>query len=459
MRPTTKQAYKLLHDGGIALSHIEANGMRIDERYLHHAIKSTNGKIKRLTEEIKKDKIYRIWRRTYGEKTNLGSHQQLGKVLFTVMDYPAVEFTKTGRPKTDIHVLEKIDLDFVRNFLGIERLKKAVNTYLKGILRETVDGYLHPFFNLHLARTYRGSSDSPNFKNIPVRVPEIAKLIRRCFIPRKNHVIAEIDYSGAEICGAVCYHKDPRMITYIKEKKDLHRDMAMQCYMLRRSQVNKDIRYCGKNMFVFPQFYGDYYVQCSKSLWEAIGLLHLKTVDGLNLRKHLKNQGIRKLGRCDPDKRPVKDTFERHIQEVEYRFWNKKFKVYNQWKKDWWESYLRTGGFDMLTGFHIEGFYERNNVINYPIQGTSFHFLLWSLIQIVQWMIKSRMKSLIVGEIYDSIVGDIHKKELDDYLSMAKHIMTELIRKHWHWIIVPLTVETEVAPEGKSWYRKEEVKI
>ena len=67
---------------------------------------------------------------------------------------------------------------FVKRYLKIKKLKKARSTYLRGILRETVDGFIHPFFNLNLVITYRSSSDHPNFQNIPVRNAEIKKPLR-----------------------------------------------------------------------------------------------------------------------------------------------------------------------------------------------------------------------------------------------------------------------------------------
>ena len=69
------------------------------------------------------------------------------------------------------------------------------------------------------------------------------------------------------------------------------------------------------------------------------------------------------------------------------------------------------------------------------------------------------MKSLIVGQIHDSIVGDVHRKERRNYLEICKQVMTIDVRKHWPWIIVPLSIEAEVAPVGGSWYEKKEVKI
>ena len=449
-----------MHDGVIALSQVEANGIRIDTEYLTTTIKAVTRKINKRTERMKSDWIYKKWKKQYGRDTNLGSRQQLGKILFTILQHPCASRTPTGKPQVDQTALEALDLPFIKDFLKVEQLKKARSTYLQGILRETVDGYLHPFFHLHIPISFRGSSSDPNFQNLPIRDPKMAALIRRAFIPRKGRQIVEIDYGGAEICNATCYHKDPRMISYIKDKtKDLHRDMAAQCYMLPKKQVLKNVRYCGKNMFVFPQFYGDYYLHCTKSMWEAITKMKLKTKDGLSLKKHLREKGITKRGKCDPEQRPRPGTFEKHLQEIEYDFWNRRFKVYGQWKKDWWESYQSTGEFTTLTGFRISGNYKRNEVINYPVQGSAFHWLLWSLIRIQKLLKKYNMRTLIVGQIHDSIVADVIKKELKNYLEIANKVMTQDIRKHWKWINVPLTIEAEASPVDGSWFEKKEIKI
>lgn len=461
MKPITNQAYKLMHDGCVALSQVEANGIRIDTDYLEKAIRDTGVRINEISDKLKQYKIYRVWRKTYGSKTNLGSREQLGKILFDVMKYSCPSRTKTGRPTADENNLKSTGLKFIDVYLRFEKLKKARSTYLRNILRESVDGFLHPNFPLHLVQSYRGSSDHPNFQNIPVKDPEIGELVRRAFIARKNHQLVEIDFKGAEICCATCYHKDPQMIKYIENPKlDMHRDVAAEIYMVKRNQVTYWMRDAGKNRFIFPEFYGDYYINRAMDLWKAIEELNLKVEEtGYDLYSHLETMGIYELGACDPDEDPEDGTFEKHIQDIEYDFWNKRFKVYNQWKKDWWEAYQEDGFFKTLTGFIIEGNLNRKQTINYPIQGSAFHWLLWCLIRIQKLMRKYKMRSFLVGQIHDSIVGDIHKRERKDYLEIVKQVVCEDIRKHWKWIIVPLTVEVGVTPVGGSWYEKEEIKI
>lgn len=461
--PVTRDAYRLFHEGSLALSRMEHNGIRIDTDYVDKTLDSLTRKIADLQVKIKEDKVYKLWRKAWGLKTNLGSKGQLANVVFDRMGFKPKKGHETakGNRKEDESAFDHVDLPFVKDYFQIEKLKKVRSTYFLGIKRELVDGYVHPVFNLHLARTYRSTSDNPNFQNIPSRNPEIAALIRQCYIPRKGRRILEIDYAGIEVRIAAVYHKDPTMMRYINNPAmDMHRDMASKCFMLDSKQVTKHARYAGKNMFVFPQFYGSFYVDCARAMWEAIDRMKLTAGDGgVSLKEHLKAKGIRRLGDLDPSVRPAKGTFENHIKEVEDYFWNKQFPVYTRWKKQWWDEYKRNGWCQIKTGFVVYGPHGRNDIINYPVQGAAFHCLLWSCIQMQKWLDANNMKCLIIGQIHDSLVFDCPDEELDEVTSMAHKIMTKDIRKHWDWINVPLDVEAEASPVNRSWHEKKHVNI
>ena len=325
----------------------------------------------------------------------------------------------------------------------------------------TEDGFMHPFFNLHTTLTYRSSSEMPNFQNIPIRNKEIAKYVRSLFIARPGQQIVEIDYSGNEIKSAACYHKDPRMLEYIHNPEtDMHRDMAGQIFFMEPQDVPKPVRQAAKGDFVFSQFFGDWYVANTKALWNDVAKYDLKTKDGLDLYSHLERNGIYTRGPCTGrDNEPGPETFEHHMKNVERDFWKKRFRVYDNWRRKWYEDYLNTGGFQTLTGFYISGRYDRNHVINNPIQGTAFHWLLWCLVRLGKQLKKRKMKSLIVGQIHDSIVLDVAPSELEDVLAMAKQIMCLDLPAYWPWIIVPMEIEADIAPVGGSWFDKQSRKL
>ncbi len=459
MKPTTKDALTLFHDGSLALARIEQNGMRIDVARLDRTIVKVDARINSLTERLKQDDVWTVWKRRFGDKASLGSRVQLGTVLHGELGHKVGKTTKTGRAQVDEAALDEVDLPFVRRYRKGEKLKKLLSTYLKGVRREVVDGYLHPVFNLHLVQTYRSSSDSPNFQNIPVRDKLISRLIRSCFIPRDGHVLVEIDYSALEFRVAACFWRDTEMVRYASDPTtDIHRDMAAECYWMPKDQVTKDVRFYAKNQFVFPELYGSYYIPCARNLWDVIETAGLKTKDGVPLKEHLAvvGWGIDGLGRCDPRLAPDPGTFEEHIHNVEADF-DERFAEFTERKKQWWKRYEKRGWFPLMTGFRCRGVYTRNELMNYPIQGPAFHCLLWSLVRLVKWMGRKKMRSRIVGQIHDSIVADVHQDELDDYLAEAKRVMTEDIRKAWDWIIVPLSVEAEVAET--NWHEKSEVSV
>lgn len=454
------KGYKLLHDGVVALSEVESNGIAVDTEYLEKTLVELDRRIRRMTMKLKECHEWTLWRKRFGNRAKLRSREQLAEILFEVMGHESPSKTDGGKHKADESALATVKSKFVKNYLKLTKLEKVHATYLTGIKRETYKGVLRPFFNLHNVKTFRSSSDTPNFQNMPVRNPVMGKLIRKALVPRPGRVLIEIDYSGVEVRVAACYHKDPTMLKYILDTStDMHRDMAAQCYMLKESEVQKNHRYCGKNKFVFPQFYGDYYINSAKALWESIDQMGLVGPSGEPLDAYLKAKGIKSRGACIPSESPKDGTFEKHMKEVENDFWNRRFQVYGRWKKRWYQSYLETGGFETLTGFRIEGEMAKNDVINYPVQGSAFHCLLWSVIHVVQAIRKRKLKTLVVGQIHDSIVADVPVEEVEEYLELARDIMTVKIKKWAPWLIVPLDIESEIVPVGGSWHDKKEYQL
>lgn len=451
--PYTSEGYELLHEGAIALAEVEANGMAIDPDYIRRAGRKILRKVKTLTGELENTNIAKEWRKIYRSKTNFDSGEQLGAVLFDHLGFTSPGTTEGGIHKTDEEALLTVNDPFVPLYIQRSKLGGAAESLIS-ILRENVDGFVHCFFNLHSTRTFRSSSENFNFQNLRNRDPITAPIIRRAFRARPGRHIVEIDYSGAEVRVGACYHKDPRMMEYILDKsKDMHRDMAMELYLLPIEEITKEIRHRAKNMFVFPEFYGDWYIDCARQLWGEVP--KLKTASGVPLATHLQAVGLFSLGKMDPKEDPKQGTFEHHVQQVEKDFWENRFAVYTEWKKEWYAAYKEKGFFQTLTGFVCQGYMKRNDVINYPVQGSAFHCLLWALTRIVNKELRRKgMKSLVVGQIHDSMVGDVVPGELDDYLHLCHRVMTVLLRRHFPWLIAPMEIEADVAPQDGSWADK-----
>ena len=437
--------YDLLHKGSMAFVDLEENGICVDVPYCEEQQKLINIREKLLLKELDEDDIVKHWRTTYREKFNLFSPVQLKHVLFDHLKIKPLAYTKptksnpNGNPSISADTLEDYieAAPFVKKLVDLRKLTKVRDTFLKGIVEETVDGVIHPFFKLNTVDTFRSSSNSPNLQNIPQRDPEMKKIVRCALIPRPGHQLVEVDFNSAEVRVSASYNNDPVLIDYIKDPtKDMHRDMAMELFMLPAFNVSKEIRHLSKNGFVFPEFYGSYYAEVAPAIWKTIRRSNLTLANSdIKLIDHMKSQGI--LG---------ERGFANHVQKVEDAFWNKRFRVYNNWKQRVVDEYYTKGYMDTYTGFRIHGPLRKNQITNYAIQGSSSHCLLWSLTRLCQIARHEKWDSRFISQVHDSAICDVDPSEKDHVLSTIKRVMTVDLAKHWSWIQVPMEIEAEITP-------------
>lgn len=464
IKPSTQEAYDLMHDGLLAFTEASRQGMQIDLGYCKKQSKILKAKIKISKKRFMKSETGKIWKKHY-RNPNLNSGPQLQSVLYDHLDIPVTKTTDKGNPSVDNEVLEGLvqDIPEIKYLSKIFKYEKIKNTYIDGFIKEQVNGIIHPGFSLHIPRTFRSSSQNPNFQNIPKRDEEAKRICRSAIIPRSGYLLMEADFSGIEVCVSCCYHKDPKMIEYVKhpEINNMHTDMAIQIFKLnqfdKNNKTDKILRSGAKNGFVFPQFYGDYYGNNAVSLatwgnlptWGRFTKKHgLKLISGETLGEHLINKGIRSY-----------DQFLNHIKKVEEDFWERRFKTYNKWKNYNVKRYYKKGYLQMLTGFTCSGLMSPNDINNYPIQGSAFHCNLKSFIKLNQEIKARGLKSRLIGQIHDSMVLDAHPDEIQTLLSLIKWIATDWLLEEWKWIIVPMEIEAGILDVDANWAGKGHVEV
>jgi DNA polymerase-1 len=429
------KGFQLFMEGIQVLNEMEINGIHIDEEYYYQTIKRLSRQVEHITQSIKKDKI--IQEKGF-EDFNPNSPQQLQKLLFDKLGFKPKKLTPKEQPSVDISVLERINHPIAKKIVQMRKIEKISGTFLSNIMEHSSKGFLHPSFDLHTTRSMRSSASGPNFQNLPKRDEWAQKTVRSGIIPRKGNLLLEVDYSGVEVRIGACNHKDPVMIDYIHDPStDMHRDQAKELFL--KEDVTKEERYLAKNGFVFPEFYGSYFVEIAPNLWKNMSL---------ETRKHLGDNGITNYQR-----------FERHVEMVEKKLWNERFVVYNQWKIDEWEKFQKCGYVDLYTGFRLSGIMRRNQVLNIKIQGPAFHCLLWSAIQTSKYLKKEKMGTVLAGQIHDSMFLDVVPEELETLYPAIRRISCEDIRKEWKWIIVPLDVEATVSEVDGNWFRMKNYEI
>jgi DNA polymerase-1 len=458
--PRTYEAYKLLHDGVLAMAHAEMAGFRVDIEYVERKKAFLIKKMKYLEDQFKETNFFKHWQHSTGGKVNIHSNIQLAHYLYKVKKLKIENTTDTGQGKTDEEALKQLNIPELNMLLETTRFKKPWDV-LNGFSKEQVDGIIHPFYNLHFARSFRSSSDSPNFQNIPIKDEVVMKLCRKALFPRVGHQLFEIDYSGIEVRINACINKDSNLIKYVKNpKSDMHADIAKQIFKLpnfdKKIPEHYILRQATKNGFVFPEFYGDYYKNCAENVacsWGKLPKGRFHAGEGIpmpegTLGDHFIDIGI-----------PSLRSFENHLLTIEKDLWNKRFPEYKQWKDRNWTTYKKKGYIDLLSGFRCGGVMDKKQINNYPGQGAAFHCLLWSFIELDKVRIKEGWDSRLIGQIHDSIIMDINPDELEHIAKVARRITCVDLPKAWKWIIVPLDVEMAIGEVDGSWADKVDYKL
>ena len=452
--PDLNAAYQLIHEGTVALSEVERSGICIDVEYCREKLAWLDQKSEQAERRLKRSRLYHAWSARYGSKLAYSSAPQLRSVLYADLKVKPFKQTESGEDAADVEALRQTGVDGIEHLIRMRKLKKAKDV-LSGLVRYAIDGKLYPVYNLHTVATYRSSSSDPNLQNVPIRDKEIMDICRRAIIPSKGNVILEVDFSGVEVSISACYHKDPTMIKYLKDPaSDMHADTGRDLFFLQgvNSELKKldgfgTLRQASKNGFVFPQFYGDYYVTCAFNI--ACNWLKMPQTRDWSVDDGVEFRGV-PVGRLLVGKgMEALSDYTEHVKKVEANFWGRRFPVYKRWREDWYAEYQRTGSFEMPTGFRCSGVYGRNQATNYPVQGPAFHCLLWTLIQVVGKIRGWRSK--MIGEVHDSMLFDAHPDEVAELVALTKQVAEVELGRHWPWIIVPMRVEAKVSEINGSW--------
>lgn len=476
--PTTLDAYNLLHDGAIALADAEEAGIAVDVPYLKKQYGDMGKDIMALKADIDDHEEAKLGKCRYRGEWDPSNNNHVAYALQAAgVTLPQTENENTNAVKTDAETLEAVGGPFIGAVMRLRKLEKIRNTYIAGWLREVDDGgYMHPFFNLHTVKTFRSSSDSPNFQNVPRRDKEAQAILRRAIIPSVGNQIVEVDYGAMEVRILACYTRDPALIKYIEDGNDMHVDVGSWDFQLPTAEVTKDIRDIAKNGGTFPRFYGSWWKSIAANYAKRIKTEDPRTTSGKRLVEHVESFTATWKADLTDRKRKI-DAAARNAGEARYRkkhlpsspleflvergekiFWDR-FNVTRERQDEWVEEYEKTGSFTMLTGHRCSGLLSRNDLFNWRVQGTAFLCLLWAYIEENNWMRGEDLDSRLVGQIHDSMVGDINPRELKRWAKTTKRIMTEDIREAWPWVIVPLLAEFEATPVDAGWNEKEKIEV
>jgi DNA polymerase-1 len=245
--PRLRSLYEeLLIPASNFLSRVEQNGILVDADFLEdlnikYAIELD--KIKMHIAELS-DPIWDVEQYVLdtGAKSkplffNPGSSQQMAWMVFDRLKLkPRIRKARS----TDKIILNSIEPKpkLIVEVLNYRTVQKEKATYVEGLLNaRDKDGRVRTTFNLHVAATGRLSSKEPNVQNQP-SAHGIGN-VRKAFISRPGYVLAEIDYSGAELRWLAFLSKCPVLMDVFRSGRNLHDETAIALYGVNYTKQEK----------------------------------------------------------------------------------------------------------------------------------------------------------------------------------------------------------------------------
>ena len=399
---------------------MQAAGISLNTTYLNSMSEELNKKI---------NAIKQVIFLTVGIEFNIGSSQQLGKILFEDLGLPHFKKNKTGY-STDANTLEGIkqildeagDADtstddaytVLTHVLEYRQLSKIKSTYTDALpkLVKKDTQKIHTHYNQIGTSTGRISSISPNVQNIPTGTI-IGYSVRKAFITSNtNNILLSADYSQIELRILAHFSKDEGLIKEFQNKNDIHNATAASIFDVEINAVEPEMRKIAKIM--------------------NFGVLYGLSPYGISQQTGLTSQQGQKF---------IEAYFGSYPKITEYLEYTK--------------LQAKTNGFvETLLGrrryipeinsanFQIRSSGERM-AVNMPIQGTSADIIKISMINTQETLTKLGLQTQMLIQVHDELIFESPINEVERVCSILNETMPNAVK-----LSVPLDIEIKT---GVNW--------
>ena len=351
-----------------------------------------------------------------GTAFNVGSPQQLGKVLFEDMGLPGGKKTKTGQWATGADVLEELAAqghDLPARVLDWRQLAKLKSTYADALVAQInpATGRVHTSYSLAATTTGRLSSSDPNLQNIPIRTEEGRK-IRRAFVADAGCTLLAADYSQIELRLVAHVAGIKGLIQAFHDGADIHAITAAQVFGVPLDGLDPALRRRAKAI--------------------NFGIIYGISPFGLANQLGISNGEAKTLIDAYFARFPEIRTFMEDTKETARRqgFVETPFgrKVWTPGIKD------RNGA--------LRAFAERA-AINGPIQGGAADIIKRAMIRLPGELAAAGLNARMLLQVHDELVLEVPDAEIEATRAAVVRVMEGAAR-----LQVPLVVDTGTGP---SW--------
>jgi DNA polymerase-1 len=345
------------------------------------------------------------------DRINANSPPQVATLLYDVMRLP-------GERSTEKDILE----DHERHNRGgkVLPMVRAIRTALSDIksldeLREYLrpDFYINSNFRQDVAVTFRLSSTEPNLQNQRVNGP-----VRRCFRSRfPGGWIGQGDFSQLEVRLFGSLAEEQGFIEAFRQGWDIHMAAAVKIFKKPMGEITKEERNAGKRVN-----FGVIFGIGAKKLAAEVGC-------SFNAAEHMLEEFDAQFSGISKWK-----TKSLAMARKELRVRNKLGLV---------RRLPDINHTDNQTRWRAE-----RQAINFQIQSLGAGLTLLCMNAVSAEFFKAGLRSVLIGQIHDSLIADIHPEELEQALGIMHSVMEVELNRRFPFLLVPLHVDFTYGP---SW--------
>jgi len=345
-----KYEYKLTK----TLQKMENNGILLNITYtrdaIHHYLNKINESYQKIEEYTGTPyKNGRLWMEAILKKD---------KINFKINSL-------TGNPVFDKNALSEINHPVCKEITKIRHNENLVKNFYSAFLSKAIDGVLYSTINQASTETGRLSYSEPNCQNWPKEdETEEEFTVRKCFLPREDHVFVAIDYNQQEFRLLADCANESKLIASIMAGTDVHTATAEMLGISRKQA--KTIN--------FALIYG----MGNNTLSEKLGI-------PLDTTTELKRKYFAALPRISKFTELVKNKASATGFVLT---WDKRKLFCNS----------RQDAYKML---------------NHVIQGGCASIMRRALVELDRYLTKKRSSSKILLSIHDEVLFEVHRNELD----------------------------------------------
>lgn len=448
------------------ITQIEVTGHAIDLGQVHTAEQELQAELENISQQVYK---------MAGKEININSSNDI-VATYQHLGYDYSKKSEKGNWVTDklalkalTHHSNKDVSKFSQLILDYRKIYKMLNTFLQELKTYyQPDGKIHAHFWQAGTRTGRFSSSDPNMQNIDKK----NTIIRRCFIPSKDYILAYFDYAQQEYRLLAHHANEKGLIDMIEQGYDVHKATAALIFNKPIDQVTDDERAKGKQTN-FALVYGLGNAAFANNLGHNIDVATynagMRLITGKLGYKPwaLPTPGVveaqlRALGATEFELLQAMYVYEpevlaaiSHAQEVKQTYFAKLPRI-KQFIYDTRNECRRNGFVRNWAGRkkrYNNPEREAYKAVNALIQGGCGDILKTKLLDLSTFLAGKR--SRIVNLIHDEIVVEIHKTELD-IIPEIKELLT--VRNFNVTIDCDVQFSTSNWAEKKDFTSVEEVK-